>query len=383
MRCNGRKRKPGQEYISKNELTVNTVLSDIRFLNHVQRFYRGVERRDLTKYTRKRCLRNVNLRMMHAAKERGTYLRFLPEYMERSRRNTSKYLYATDNFLWHVELVFGLRRKPCHRIPEKVTLNQLLDSVWLQQFEHEGLRLTTKQYFKRRSDLRFLLEIPLCSSSLGGGFLEVSAKDSLRDTLCGFIVLEFPIIHVVLVEDLPKYNCVSRDALSSNPELLSKLDELHGFDSSTQAAQRNRGRHRGFKRRRPFDGEKEFKQEGDRIVKEDLPGIAKDGTNIQKLPDNARDEIIGQDLPKHTGHVGVFEQELPRRSENGRIIEQELPKNAGDGIVKQDLPGHGETHQPGGVIVMGGGQRESAMMAGLANTKKSDPLKSEVHINMR
>jgi len=323
-RCTGRRRAPGDVHISKNELTVNAVLNDIRFLDHVKRFYRGVERRDLTKFARKRCLRNVNLRMMHAAKERGTHLRFLPEYMERSRRNTSKFIYLTDTFLWHVELVFGLRRKPCSKVPEKTTLSELLDDVWLQQFEHEGLRLTTKPFFKRRSDLRFLLEIPLCSAKLGGGFLEVVGNEPLREILSGFIVLEFPIFHVVYAEDLPKYKCVTRDALSSVPELLEKLDDLHGFDCTTQAVQRKRKR--VFKRRREEYGDKDFKR-GEN-VNQQLSEWKDDGTRreFQRGPQGG---IVSQDSTMQGTYAN-----LPRTSEDGRRM-QELPRETGNGIIEQ------------------------------------------------
>jgi len=301
--CTGKKRGPGKEYIPKRKLTVNTILNDIKFLNHVQRFYKCVERNQLTKNSKKRCLRNGSVRMMQAAKERGTYLRFLPEYMERSRRNSSRFIYSTNTFLWHVELVFGLSRKPCIRVSEKTTMSELIDAVWLEQFTHEGLRLMAKPFFKRRGDLRFLLEIPLCSTTLGGGFLEVSAKSTLQEMLLGFIVLEFPIIHCVLVEDLPKYKCVSRDALSSNPELLERLDELHGFDSSIQFIPRKRRRFQR-QRRRPYGGRgRESNQTQDGPNQREFPAqeVLQD-----PLPVRGDSRVQGEPIVRH----GVGDKEI-------------------------------------------------------------------------
>ncbi|KDO28755.1 hypothetical protein SPRG_19969 [Saprolegnia parasitica CBS 223.65] len=142
-----------------------------------------------------------------AAIDKGVDVSLLAPGMSKRKANTS--CVKGHVLHWRIELHF-INLSPVSKIvqarwDESKSLNDLLDDLLAIRVDTAALRTTLKPYMKAsRATWRFLLRKEFVPASAPQYFTIDPAK-SMAENLRGLAVVEFPILHVVLEQDMHKY----------------------------------------------------------------------------------------------------------------------------------------------------------------------------------
>ena len=150
-------------------------------------------------------------RLVQLALEQGTTVLLMPPGMERHKSNTSFQNTKTNCLHWKVDFVCHFQKNrvvlTCNKLPDTVT--PIAELTRLLQF-HGIIDVDIK-------DTHLLLKKLPCPSNQPK-YVHITNNQTLKETLTGMTVIEYPTFEVVLTKDLDKYPLIISEVVLPNHE---------------------------------------------------------------------------------------------------------------------------------------------------------------------
>ncbi len=179
-------------YVAKTDMSNLTLLSDYRFLEHVDRNIEQLSRKRLQHRPPVKKRNFVQQTLSNIARDHGVSLRFLPADFSKHKKNTIRFEKRPDAtfLLWSVEFLFPDFDKAAH-VLFPVHQQTLLKDVLSDLFD--PAKTTPDFYFK----VKEAKDKPLRAFLLTHGKRrEIDLESSLASALTGSTVFEYPTIVV-------------------------------------------------------------------------------------------------------------------------------------------------------------------------------------------
>ncbi|KAK9404093.1 box C/D snoRNA protein 1 [Crotalus adamanteus] len=193
--CNGVREKAA--FVSVNEFSNLTLLSDYRFLEDVGRMTDRAARDTISH--KPKSNRFVNF-LRNRARRCKICLQTLPIGFTKRRENSTFYSNKEQKFYWHLKLIFPQSHAKFteQRVPDDKPLCDILktyiDPQEADLVKQQRLKIYT---VSPQSDIQILLKVENRPHN-SIRYQELDAHKSLLDNLKGKVVIEYPTLHVVL-----------------------------------------------------------------------------------------------------------------------------------------------------------------------------------------
>lgn len=209
--CDGKRQKV--KFIHREAFKDKDIESDYRLLEEISQ---GIEtfKRDPASYIihRNSGLPPHLIRLQTEAIKRGVLLKFLPQHFSRHKVNTTYLDWKANTLSWHIEWIFPQA--------DNLTLSdaRVLDSARLSSVLSKLLKTAadTPHIFKSMqyycsaglSGVKLLLK---AEQERGDRYFELDPSQTLRESLEGKAIIEFPVIHVILKDHKDEYDIITTD----------------------------------------------------------------------------------------------------------------------------------------------------------------------------
>ncbi|XP_049297357.1 box C/D snoRNA protein 1 [Anopheles funestus] len=215
LKCDGVRDRT--KYIPLVKMTRVDLMNDYYFLEECTKFVQDRKRDRRKRFTcTNRHLPNHLVRLQRAAMERGTMLKILLQHFSKREKNTTYLDFKSGKIMWRIEWCFPNGSETIVFVDENVNedckLYDLVDK-YLQPAEKSNVHGAAKlAYYQARgiSALQLLLKaegITQCRNRA----LPLNLNDTLRESLQGKTVVEFPTIYVVFKDQPDQFNVVDSD----------------------------------------------------------------------------------------------------------------------------------------------------------------------------
>eukprot|EP00002_Diphylleia_rotans_P035363 TRINITY_DN7708_c0_g1_i1.p1 TRINITY_DN7708_c0_g1~~TRINITY_DN7708_c0_g1_i1.p1 ORF type:complete len:450 (-),score=92.86 TRINITY_DN7708_c0_g1_i1:229-1578(-) len=175
------------------------LMSDFHFLQDAERCVENAVRtpKNSTLATCARLLQK-------AARQRGTNLRIMPAFFSKRKENTSMYHIKDKVIYWRVEWIFPACNAKIvdSKVEETQTWKDLLSSHLRPKLGNAPVRQKIHAYssYSQPDSIRLYLPVPSTKAN-APRYYRISLEDSIRHSLAGKHLIEFPSIHVALPEN--------------------------------------------------------------------------------------------------------------------------------------------------------------------------------------
>lgn len=215
--CSGVRDKTA--FVALSQFDEMNLLSDYRFLEDTGRMADSANR---DKLVRAPTVTSRVKTLTTQARRMNITLRFLPVTFTKSRENSTIFVNKGKRFLWHLKLLFPQSESEFveKRISDDRTLEQIL-TPYIHPTESEPVRRQKLKIYVRSpfSHVKVFMRAEGRKAN-SVRYQELDLTKSLRDNLRYKTVLEYPVLHVVLLErcqDYPLKGPAGAAASSSGP----------------------------------------------------------------------------------------------------------------------------------------------------------------------
>ncbi|XP_021514856.1 box C/D snoRNA protein 1 isoform X1 [Meriones unguiculatus] len=194
LTCNGVRDKTA--YVSLQEFTEMTLLSDYRFLEDVARTADQVSRDTFLKTPKRK---KYLFFMKNRARKQGIYLKLLPNGFSKRKENSTVFDHRKQQFCWHVKLQFPQSQAEYieKRVPDNKTINEILKPYIDPEKSDPVIRQRLKAYVQSQTVVQILMRVENMQQNLIR-YYELDPYKSLLDNLRNKVIIEYPTLHVVL-----------------------------------------------------------------------------------------------------------------------------------------------------------------------------------------
>ena len=216
--CDGKRDRTA--YISIASFSDRQFSSDFYFLEEVAATVRGSRRDPRTAASGRP--RKSEKRLAKQARRSGVSLRRMPLGMQRRKLNRTVWDSGRKRLLWTVELIFGTFDKDtpdvkilAQRVDDESDWKCLLNKVAGDRAD-TATQVKLKRYRECIDQLRVFIR---CAESPANKptFYSVSSDQTVRDSLKGITVVEFPTVHVALPQFADLFSIARRPEVKSAP----------------------------------------------------------------------------------------------------------------------------------------------------------------------
>lgn len=137
-------------------------------------------------------------RLVEQAKERDITLLLMPPGMHRHKSNTTHYVAKTESILWRLEFLVHDDKDDASHQPKVLINNKVTEESKLMDEWNKHMNNFVDE------DYHFLLKKLPCPSNKPQ-YVKIDKQGTLKDTLKGMTVIEYPSICVVKTKDLEKF----------------------------------------------------------------------------------------------------------------------------------------------------------------------------------